>query len=534
MFSLFLSFSDAAKFADVARNFVEGKGWGSSFSFFSPSIFDQLSKPVFDMGIFPLQPFFISLFFRVFGISDFAVVATSFFFYLLSLIFVFLLANKVFENKIIAFLSSLAVAFNLNLIDYATSGASEPLFIAEVVLAFYLVSFKKRIADVFAIFVLILAYFTRAHAFIYIAGAILFWLALRFNLKKTVFYFGAVLFFGVLFDRLVLYPFSGKFFIYSVLGGGQFAVLQHSPDWAVSDTLRGLSRQPFDLLSLGKKVFYNLYNFYKALPDILNPYLFSLFVLSFFIPSKSKTVGAFKIASLFVFIFVFLTAALSIPFYRYLHPVVPFVYILGVETLFEVIYKFQITSSKQIPNSKLQITRTMLSSKKTFLVLGICLLLIFYAVGQSVGVLVLDRRFERKIYNFGKPPVYVELARVLKENTDENQVVLTNLDTWGSWYGKRKTVWFPLEPKQLINPKNGEIPFDAIYLTNYKMDDPNYYMGEDWRMIFENPQNPEKWECDGCFEIARNYTLRGIYKINSSDVYEKEEGVGVLFVRGNE
>ncbi len=519
MFSLFLSFSDAAKFADVARNFVEGKGWGSSFSFFSPSIFDQLSRPVFDMGIFPLQPFFISLFFRVFGISDFAVVATSFFFYLLSLIFVFLLANKVFENKIIAFLSFLAVAFNINLIDYATSGASEPLFIAEVVLAFYLVSFKKRIADIFAIFVLILAYFTRAHAFIYIAGAILFWLSLRFNLKKTVFYFGAVLFLGVLFDRLVLYPLSGKFFIYSVLGSGQFAVLQHSPDWAVSDTLRGLPRQSFDFLALFKKVFYNLYNFYKLMPNILNPYLFALFVISFFVPSKSKTIGAFKTASFFVFIFVFLVAALTIPFYRYLHPVVPFVYVLGVATLVGFLnadYKM----GKKIGSFSI----------RGFLAV---FLIFIFAVGQSVGVLVLDRRFERKIYNFGKPPVYVELAHVLKENTDENQVVVTNLDTWGSWYGKRKTVWFPLEPKQLINPKNGEIPFDAIYLTNYKMDDPNYYMGKEWRMIFENPQNPEKWECDGCFEIAKNYTLKVIYKISPGDVYEKEEGVGVLFVKKN-
>lgn len=52
-------------------------------------------------------------------------------------------------------------------------------------------------------------------------------------------------------------------------------------------------------------------------------------------------------------------------------------------------------------------------------------------------------------------------------------------------------------------------------------------------MIFENPQNPEKWECDGCFEIAKNYTLKGIYKISPGDVYEKEEGIGVIFVKKN-
>ncbi len=514
---MYLSFSDAAKFADVARNYVEGKGWGSSFSFFSPSIFEQIKSSLFDMGIFPLQPFFISLFFRILGVGDFAVVATSFFFYLLSLVFVFLLANKIFKSKVIAALSSLAVAFNLNLIDYATSGASESLFVAEVVLAFYLVSCKKKITDVLAFIALVLAYFTRAHTFIYMAGVILFWLLLRFSLKKTIFYFLAILLFGVLFDRLVLYSLSGKFFIYSVLGGGQYAVLQHSPDWAVSDTLRGLPRQSFDFLGLAKKVFYNLYNFYKLMPNILNPYLFAFFVLSFFVPSRSKSIFAFIISSLFVFAFVFLDVALKILFYRYIHPTVPFVYILGVSTLVGLL------------NGNVRLWKK-LNSSIIHNLLSIFLILIF-AIGQSVGVLVLDKRFERRIYNFGKPPVYVELARVLKENTASGDLVVTNLDTWGSWYGERKTVWFPLEPKLLIDPKTLEIPFDAIYLTNYKMDDPNYYMGEAWRVIFENPKNPQKWNCEGCDRIAKDYKLKGVYTIPAFENYEKIEGIAILLVR---
>ncbi|BCX14785.1 MAG: hypothetical protein KatS3mg088_468 [Patescibacteria group bacterium] len=520
MFNLsYLTFSDAAKFADLARNFVLGRGWGSSFSFFSPSIFQQLEKTLFDMGIFPLTPFFISLSFRIFGISDFAVIATSFFFYVLSLVFTFLLSRKIFKSSLIGFLSLLVVGFNLNLIDYATSGASEALFIAEILLLFYLLSFKKKVFDLFSLLVIVLMYFTRAHAFIFIAGALLFWLLLRFDVKKSLFYFSFILILGLLFDRFVLSSLSGKFFIYSILGGGKYAVLQHNSSWAVSDTLRGLPRQSFDLISVLKKVFYNLYNFYKLMPQIMNPYLFALFLIGLFAWGKDRLQNSFKIASLFMVFLTFLVAAASIPFFRYIHPVVPLVYILAVGTLVEIISKLEIL------NSKLKI------SKQKLVIFSSLFLILFFGVGQSVGVLLLDRRFERRVYNFDKPPVYVLLSKIIKENTDPNEVILTNLDTWGSWYGERRTVWFPLTPKQIINPENGKIPFDAIYLTSYKMDDPNYYMGNEWRLIFENPQSPEKWNCEGCDQIAKEFTLKGVYKVIPDDDYERQGEISIILVK---
>jgi 4-amino-4-deoxy-L-arabinose transferase-like glycosyltransferase len=513
--NLFLTFSDGAKFADLARNFVLGKGWGSSFSFFSPSIFDQLKKPIFDTSILPLQPFFISIFFRIFGISDFSVIATSFFFFLLSLIFVFLLARKIFKSNLIGILSALSVGFNYNLIDYATSGASESLFIAEIVLVFYLLSFKRKAFDILAVFAMILMYFTRAHAFIYIAGAAFFWLLTRFETKKAFLYFGVICLFGILFDRLVLYPLSGKFFIYSVLGTGEYAALQHSSSWAVSDTLRGLARQSFDFLALFKKVFYNLYNFYKLMPNIINPYFFAIFIIGLFLRSKNNLEKSFKITSLFIFFTVLFVVALSIPLYRYIHPVVPLVYILAIGTIY-----------------RLLIIDYGLSNKNSIIInLASIILVLLFGVGQTVGVFLLDSRYEAKTHNFGKPPVYAKLSEVLKKDTNENDVILTNLDTWGSWYGQRKTVWFPLEPKMIIDSKKGEIPFDAIYLTSYRMDDPNYYMGEGWREIFENPEDFSKWTCDGCDKIAKEFKLKGIYKVNSADVYEREQAKAILLIK---
>ena len=109
--------------------------------------------------------------------------------------------------------------------------------------------------------------------------------------------------------------------------------------------------------------------------------------------------------------------------------------------------------------------------------------------------------------------------------------MITNLDTWGSWYGDRKTVWFPLEPKQLVDSKTSNIPFDAIYLTSYLIDDQNYYMGEDWRKIFNNPTDPKKWTCDGCSEITKEFTLKGVYQVNASEDYERQDASAILLIK---
>jgi len=105
------------------------------------------------------------------------------------------------------------------------------------------------------------------------------------------------------------------------------------------------------------------------------------------------------------------------------------------------------------------------------------------------------------------------LSWELKEETAPDWVIVTNLDTWGSWYGERKTVWFPLKPEILVNPKTGKIPFDAIYLTSYLMDD------------FYNPENP------GNEFIKENFELKGVYKVEASETYEKQEARAVLLVK---
>ncbi len=519
LLNFFINFSDAAKYADVARHIIYGLGYGTGFSFWTSRIFEITNNNIFTApSIPPVMPYSIAAFFNIFGVGDFAVIATSFFYFILILIFVYLLGKKIFNSKLVGALSALAIGFNYDLIHYATSGASESPFIFEIVAASFFASIKKKWAIVVTILFLILMYFTRPQAFIYIAGIILYWLLINFKPKRALITFVGVVVIGLLVDHFVLGPLSGKFFLYSVTGRALSSSFDQSS--TASNALRGASAAAAGgIIQTLKNIFYNLYNFYKALPDIINPYLFGIFALALFLKSKSKEVSSFKIASLFMVVATLLVTAASIPFYRYIHPIIPFVYIIAVGTVVEIITNFQFRINNQIKifNNKI--------SKHLFTILSSSFFILFFGIGQTIGILVLDSRFEAKTHNMGKPPVYVELSYILRDNTDKNQVVVTNLDTWGSWYGERKTVWFPLKPEQLIPPEGQENLFDAIYLTSYLIDDENYYMGDEWRQIFYNPENPENEF------IAENYELKEIIEINSEEVYEKQDVRAVLLVK---
>lgn len=478
MNNLFLTFSDGAKFALVARNLILGNGFTTDFSFWGNPLFGTSGIPY-------LLPVIMSFFFRLFGVSDFSVILFSFSFYLLLIIAVFLLSQKLF-GSVVGFLSTLAVAFNPNIIDYATSGASETLFMFEIVLALYLTTYKKWSTDIFALLSLAAMYFSRPQAFIFMAGIFLYWLLVRFGFKKGLIYFFSASFVAVLVDKYVIYPLSFKIPLTPVFMRGIQSILTYSSDMAVSDGLRGAASSTLTASDVFKKVFYNLYNFYKLLPDIINPYLFILFIIGLF-----RKNSAFNISVLFMTAITFLVTALTIPFYRYLHPVVPLIYIVAINTLYEIV-----------------------KNKKIALVL-----VLIFCVGQTLGMLFLDSRFKNKMVNSDKPPIYSLMSVKLKEVTNNENIILTNLDTWGSWYGERKTVWFPLTPNHLLGT---DFKIDYIYLTSYRMDDENYYMGQEWREIFENPKKQN---------ILPDYKFVAEYEFNPEDNYQREKGRAVLLIK---
>ncbi len=501
----FGGFSDAFKFAGVANNIIAGKGYVSDFSFFGNSIFGQIqSGNYFDAtGVLPITPLVMSLYFKIFGSNDLSVVLTSATFYTLTCGLTYLLGKKLF-GTLAGLLASIVVAFSPFMLDYASSGASETLFMFEIILMFFLLSLDNKKAVLISLITMIFMYFTRPQSFVFIAAGVLYYLLRTYKLKKALTYFLAISLVGAVVDLIILKALSGNMFIYSFLARGSNALSQIPVAGSPSEQLRGAATVQGSILDAGKKVFYNLYNFYRLLPQIMSPYLSALFVIALIIKEENKKLMTFKVSVIFAVVCLFISTALSIPFFRYLHAVVPLIYIIGVGGLVAILRKF-VNKRHVIPIS--------------FAIIAI------FVLGQTLGVIFLDSRSNNSTLSAGKPQVYKELALTLSMVTEKDDVVVTNLDTWGSWYGDRKTVWFPLTPEQLKDPKTANIPFDAIYLTNYRMDDENYYMGDEWKEIFNNPQS------HGNEFFNSNFNFVGEYTIPASETYENTEGRAVLFVK---
>jgi 4-amino-4-deoxy-L-arabinose transferase-like glycosyltransferase len=484
----YLNFSDGAKYADIARNVITMGRYESNFSFYSSGTLGEGVNPV-AQWVPPLMPLAIAGVFQLVGASDFGVTLTSSLFYILLIFITFFLGKRLYGN-LVGILSGIAVAFNVNLLEYAISGASETLFTFEIVLGVYLFVLKGKWTKVAGFLVLILMYLTRAQAIIYILGLLLLLFIVNFPLKRALGYFAATFAGGALL-----------FFLNSKQA--TFAITHHFPGVTSSDSLRG-AVQEVSISGLFSKVFYNLYNFYRLLPQIISPYMWTLFMIGLFKWGRDRIENSFKITTIFVVVLTFLATAVTIPLFRYLHPIVPLVYISAVAILVWIV--------RQIGRDK----------NKVVIVTSI--LVFLFVVGQTLGVIILDSRYKAKTTNKGKPPVYVVLSTVLKENTNPESLVVTNLDTWGSWYGERRTVWYPLAPEQL-DIAGGENLFGAIYLTSYLMDDENYYMGPAWRQVFLNPNAPEDKF------ISENFKLEKVFEISSDETYEKQPARAVLLVR---
>jgi hypothetical protein len=518
-----LYFSDGAKFADVARNLVSGRGYASSFTFWDTKIFSLPYSSYFSAaGIPQLMPRMIALTFNIFGVSDASVILTSSFHFLLLIIATFMLGNKLY-GKLAGLLAGLTVAANINFIDYAVSGASEPMFSFLVVIGAYLILLKKKWANFLLVLILILMYLARPQAIIFIGGLSVLFLFLNLGFKKGVYVSMGLFIAMYLFDKMVLYPLSFRLPVYPIFIRGLQAIFTYSSASATSDALRGAVIPKLTALQLLSKVFYNLYNFYRLVPRIMSPYLFAFFVVGLFEYSKDRKLNYFKLFTVIAFAGTLIIYAFTIPLFRYIHPIVPLVYIAGTGALVSLLRK---TGGRMWTKygTNLKHSKRFMLGKQTFVILVSLLLIAIFAIGQSLGIIFLDTRFEESVINRGKPPTYVLFGQVLKDNTDTDDLVLTNLDTWGSWYGKRRSAWFPIEPTMIVDAQNSEIPFDAIYLTSYLMDDENYYMGESWRIIFNKPETRS-------ILSEKGFVLKGEFNISATDNYENKPQRAVLLVK---
>lgn len=516
-----LTFSDAAKFADAATQMVQGNGFTAKFGFFhSNFVFaPEASQPIVP-GFGILNAISLFIFFKLLGISDFAVVFTSGFFFIASGLLVYFLAKKIFDEKIAVF-SSLAFVFTQPFLDYASIGAGEPLFIFLFLASCLLFVQEKKYLVFASAVVASLLLLTRPQAPIYIVGSAFFvYLCSLKDKDRRLFTWLGVFALSLVFLFILSKATGQKFIHFETVSSLFFERATVSQNM----TIRGKAYVSYPSLFLSfkplvVKIFYNLYNFYKLLPSFVSSYLVALYLLSLARWDRKRKANALQLAGFLILSLSFIASSATIPFMRYIHPVAPVVIIFSVEMLFWIANKV-ISSQWSVIRKRLPIT----NHQSLVAVLSIILIL-FFVVGQTLGKIFLDSRYLRTQTNQGKPPVYVKLAQILRENTEPDDLIITNLDTWGTWYGERKTIWFPYEPSQLIPPEGKNLAVDAIFLTTYKINDESSFMGENWREIFYKPENLQDPF------LAKNFVFKEKFEVKSNQTYEKEGAEAILLVR---
>ncbi len=468
--NLQLYFVDAGRYSDVSRNVLNFNRYTTDFAFFPKNAPNKIG---WNVNLPPMHIYFISLFFYLLGTKDLSVILESGLFYILTAPLIYLLGKEIFSKRVGLF-SALIFLFSPQILDYAKDGASEPLFIAELVLFVYLIVKNKNWSFCLAGIVLGAIMFTKLQSEVLFIPFIL-WAFIQTDrpLNRVYFSFGVLVIF-------ILYKFGLLFGFYK-FSIPTYLAFQQTNKFPGDSLERSHDISSFNLLFLIDhlkdflvKIIYNIYNFYKeifispgTLPKRASPlisigYTFSNIYL--LIKEKSKT-RVFRIAIGFIFILLLLSSATS-PENRYILPVLPFMIILTVDLIFLIINHLEISPVIQ-----------------NYLLLVLVLL---YFILPFIGSSFIDTRFTSRIYNLREPYAQSLLGLKIGKITPSSSITVTNLDTWGSWYGDRKTVLIPqnFQTFQLLNKK---IKINYIFLTDYQKDNQDHPLSGDWGLLFDHP-----------------------------------------------
>lgn len=101
--------NDNHEYCQIARNFYEGNGYSTSvLRPIAYKFFDTLPQP--EVTRLPIYPFFLSLFFHIFGPNDLTVVLFNSLFYITLTVFAFLVAFELSKNVFISLVAALMTA----------------------------------------------------------------------------------------------------------------------------------------------------------------------------------------------------------------------------------------------------------------------------------------------------------------------------------------------------------------------------------------------------------------------------------------
>lgn len=481
---MYLTFSDSAKFAEAARSLLTSQGLTIHHSFFSqPLLASYTPGQSWPGGFLPLPSLILSRVFKIFPVTDFTITSTGLTLFVVCLFLTFLIAKKIHSTSA-GLISSLLLASSLFFHDYASNATSEIFFTVEILLFTYLILQSSKLRWLSAI-PLLLMFITRQQAVVFLLSLIAFsGLFLFGSIQKKIYVFilSAIILFGIF--KLSKINVSS---IYSPLK--PLYSVQISANQPQGQYLRGETYSPsaLSVKTLVSKTFYNLFNFAKA-PDRLAPALVFFFALS---ACFHRPLRRFALFSWITLGFFTLAASATLPNARYIHPILPLIFISSAVGLLQISHRF---------------------------LMGLALLLIIL---PTLGHYTLDARFRGQQFNYGQPPVYRVISNIMSKSIPSGLMIITNLDAWAAWYEGLTTMWFPLSPDMLAGYED---KVDYIVITNYKESDADFALGP-WREVVYSPENiSNKF-------LSENYRVFDTFTITPDQVYENQPYQGTILIR---
>ena len=492
----YIDFSDSAKYAEAAKNLLLGNGLTIHHSFFNSDLISNFHiGQSFFAGFLPVTSYLLAFIFRIFGASDISIFFTGLFFYFLCVLLIFLITKTLASPKdgiisVCLFVSSLFFH------DYLANFASEIPFMFEILLFTYLFLKIKNPVVKWPLITLafIAAFFTRQQTAVVLTSFFISLIVQRFAYaspkakKKVALVSTCIIFFGIISLFFTRNSLSSPLYL---LGGSQISTRE-----APGAILRGGQISLVQGETFISKIFYNAYNFAKAPERLASPAIFFLFITFLFLKSSSKKIRFFKLFSGFSLALIIVAASATLPNARYIHPVMPLIYIGSGIALVEI---GKLISHQKIINA-------------TFV---LCTLLLI--VLPTIGHYTLDARAISRTQNLNQPPVYRQIAKIMAENIPQGHLIVTNLDSWAAWYEGLTTMWFPLNP-EMLDLKNKP---EYIVITNYLEGDQDFALGA-WQEVVYNPE-----KISNRF-LKENYTVTKTFIVHPTEDHENLEIKGTI------
>lgn len=467
--------SDAAIYASLARNITQGHGFNLPATL--PAFVDS-SLITSDFGWPPfVAPFFsilVSIFFFVFGVKEFSIAATNGFLFIITIPFFYLIALKLFNQRT-AILACVWYIFNPLILYRSIWGEPKMLIIFLVVLGYYLFFvFRKTFLTGLVFGIVSLAKLQGGLVVIPLAIYLLF-----FNAKKTFLPFVA----GVAIIILLNSFLSPKLSV-SIVGANNdlWASIAYEALYPSVNLGRNFETYTLSMLlnnvpAIIIKFAHNSYVFWRDIFFGSLAPIIVLYILSFFKIEKKKDAQVLKylsISSIFIFLLFYLMTYFN---HRYLYANLPLVILFAASTFLSIMEKF--------------------NPKKIFLSASI--FTVFFIVIPST-VSPLWGTNECLVQNFrkaDKPSMGQLIGRFILENTNKDDVIITNDFTSVAWFGERKAVFIPLRIKDISTIKK-YIPAShfLLLIKNANLTSCNYWvlpLEKEWVNLNETTRYPDKF-----------------------------------------